>query len=130
MTNQAHPPRIAPPPGWIVGIRIVAWWHVFLGALAIIIGVMQIPAAQGQFSPVLLVSTALFIITGMAFLVAGAAMLSFRGWGRVLALFLAILLGLLSIPVLMGGGVPIGVLHTLATVWFLTRRPVRQVFGV
>ncbi|GIW08842.1 MAG: hypothetical protein KatS3mg060_3647 [Dehalococcoidia bacterium] len=132
-----RPTDLKPPPGWLFLLRLLAWEHVTLGTLSFVGGALLFVAPPEDAPPIVLAP--LYLAAGGALVVAGAGMLSYRPWGRTLALALALLIGGLSIaPTVVGwliGGPaappnPIPMAHALLTVGLLTRGQIRRVFGL
>jgi hypothetical protein len=128
---------LKPPPGWLFLLRLLAWEHVVLGTLSFVGGALLLIAPPEDAPPVFLAP--LYLAVGGALVVAGAGMLSYRAWGRTLALLLALLIGGLSVvPTaisLLGASAlvppdPIPMAHALLTVGLLTRGHIRRVFGL
>jgi hypothetical protein len=136
MSTRA-PADLKPPAGWLFLLRLLAWEHVLLGTLSVIGGALALVAPPEDAPPAALAP--LYLAAGGALVVAGAGMLSYRRWGRTLAIALAILIGGLStVPSVIGlvtAGVlvppsPVSMGHALIAIGLLTRPSIRRAFGV
>lgn len=121
---------LRPPSGWLFLLRLLAWEHVVLGTLSLIGAALLVVAPPPEAPPLLLAP--LYLMMGGALVVAGAGMLSYRAWGRTLALVLALIIGLFAVLPLVGGQPPgaLAMAHTLVTVGLLTRPAIRRAFGL
>lgn len=136
MSTRA-PADLKPPAGWLFLLRLLAWEHVLLGTLSVIGGALALVAPPEDAPPPALAP--LYLAAGGALVVAGAGMLSYRRWGRTVAIALALLIGGLSTVPSVVGLVNAGVLvppaplpmgHALVTIGLLTRPHIRRVFGL
>jgi len=117
-----------------VGVTLLAVWSLVVGVSILALAAFAVYALRQiprVFEAFLAFPDALVAVAGLVAALQFAAAIglwSLRRWGWVLSLglsFAGVVAGALTLP--FGA---FGILFALASVWYLTRRPVREAFGL